>query len=69
MLIVDTVVNTFGFVIIVTIVWGLVISRWIIAGILLILGRGIWKLGKAIVTLCSPLIKATVRGTVKGDGE
>ena len=66
MLIVDTAVNTFGFVIIVTIVWGLVISRWIIAGILLLLGRGIWWLGKAIVTLLSPLFKGISKGTSKG---
>jgi len=59
MLLVDSIVSTFSFLFIFWIVSVIVISRWIIAYILLMLSMGIVKLGKAIVTLFKPLIRGT----------
>ena len=59
MLLVDSIVSTFSFLFIFWIVSVIVVSRWIIAYILLMLSMGIVKLAKAIVTLFKPLIRGT----------
>ena len=59
MLLVDSIVSTFSFLFIFWIVSVIVVSRWIIAYILLMLSKGIVMLGKAIVTLFKPVIRGT----------
>lgn len=56
MLLFETVFHTFSFIVILWIVSAIVISRWIIAYVLLMLARG-------LVALFKPIVRFAVQGT------